>query len=220
MPVTQHPLRRSVRAELPHTAPASGNDDQASASQLVVFDRVRFSHKPGSASGMRCQQSNSPWPTAFPPPPPQSLHFRCDLVRRLRRYYAAVRLLSVMAHRRVPIGFPMRSALNVAEDSEISRFPRKVLVYAHRVSDRVGSDLALPRRLSQRGLRLTPTASAPQTTQALRPGACISRLNGWLAHPLSTLRAHPRECVRMTRSRRSWLSLQRIELSSTTLCRF
>ena len=28
MPVTQHPLHRSVRAELPHTAPALGDDDQ------------------------------------------------------------------------------------------------------------------------------------------------------------------------------------------------
>ena len=28
MPVTQHPLRRSVRAALPHTAPALGADDQ------------------------------------------------------------------------------------------------------------------------------------------------------------------------------------------------
>ena len=31
MPVTQHPLHRSVRAELPHTAPASGSDDQTLA---------------------------------------------------------------------------------------------------------------------------------------------------------------------------------------------
>jgi hypothetical protein len=28
MPVAQHPLHRSVRAELPHTAPASGSNDQ------------------------------------------------------------------------------------------------------------------------------------------------------------------------------------------------
>src|SRR5882672_9650211 len=28
MTVTQHPLHRSVRAELPHTAPALGRDDQ------------------------------------------------------------------------------------------------------------------------------------------------------------------------------------------------
>ena len=38
--------------------------------------------------------------------------------------------------------------------------------------------------------------------------------------PLSTLRPHPYECVRMTRGRRSWLSFQRMKLSFTTLCRF
>ena len=37
---------------------------------------------------------------------------------------------------------------------------------------------------------------------------------------LSTLRPHPCECVRMTRSRFSWLSLQRMKLSCTTLRRF
>ena len=34
--------------------------------------------------------------------------------------------------------------------------------------------------------------------------------------PLSTLRPHPHECARMTRGRRSWLSLQRMTLSFTT----
>ena len=38
--------------------------------------------------------------------------------------------------------------------------------------------------------------------------------------PLSTLRPHPYECVRMTRGHRSWLSFQRMKLSFTTLCRF
>ena len=36
MPVTQHPLHRSIRAELPHTAPALGRDDQAGTLQPVV----------------------------------------------------------------------------------------------------------------------------------------------------------------------------------------
>ena len=38
--------------------------------------------------------------------------------------------------------------------------------------------------------------------------------------PLSTLRPHPHGCARMTRGRRSWLSLQRMTLSFTTLRRF
>ena len=183
MPVTQHPLRRSVRAELPHTAPALGNDDQANTMQPVVSVSERLSREPGSMSGTRCQQTNSPWPTAFPPPPPQPHHFRHGLVRQLLRYYAAVRLLSAMAHRRAPKGFPMRSALNVAEDSEISRFPRKVFVCVHRVFDRVGSNIASPKRLSRCDLRLIPTASAPQSPHVFRRRACISRLNGWPAPP-------------------------------------
>ena len=36
MPVTQHPLHRSVRAELPHTAPALGCDDQTLAGVRVA----------------------------------------------------------------------------------------------------------------------------------------------------------------------------------------
>lgn len=183
MPVTQHPLRRSVRAELPHTAPALGNDDQANKMRPVVSVAERLSRDPGSMSGTRCQQTNSPWPTAFPPPSPPPHHFRRGLVRQLLRYYAAVRLLRVMAHRRAPKGFPMRSALNVAEDSEISRFPNKVLVCVHRVSDRVGSNIASPKRLSRCGLRLTPTTSAPQSPHAFRRRTCISRLNGWPALP-------------------------------------
>ena len=183
MPVTQHPLHRSVRAELPHTAPASGHDDRASTKRPFVSVPGRLSREPGSMSGTRCQRTDFPWPAAFPPPPPPPGHCRPGFVRQLRRYYAAVRLLSAMAHRRTPEGFPMRSALNVAEDPEISRFPRKVLVCVHMVSDRVGSGTASPKRLCRCGLRLVSTTSAPQTSHAFRHGACISRLNGWPAHP-------------------------------------
>ena len=116
MPVTQHPLHRSVRAELPHTAPALGHDDQASKMRPVVSVRGHLSREPGSVSGARCRQTDFPWPAAFPPPPPLPGHFRPGFVRRLLRYYAAVRLPSAMAHRRTPLGFPMHSALNVAEE--------------------------------------------------------------------------------------------------------
>ena len=68
MPVTQHPLHRSVR-ELPHTAPALGHDDQASTMQPVVSASGRCSREPGTMSGTRCRQTDFPWPTAFPPPP-------------------------------------------------------------------------------------------------------------------------------------------------------
>ena len=177
MPVTQHPLHRSVRAALPHTAPASGCDDRASKMRPVVSARGRLSRKPGSMSGTRCRQTDFPWPAAFPPPPPLPGHCRPGFVRQLPRYYAAVRLPSAMAHRRTPEGFPMRSALDVAEDPGTSRFPREMYSRMLGVSDRAGSMLASPKRQARCGLRHISTASAPRTSRALRRGACISRLN-------------------------------------------
>ena len=114
IPVTQHPVHSSVRAELPHTAPALGLDDQASRMRPVVSVCGQLWREPGSVSGARCRQTNFPCPAAFPPPPPLPGHFRPRFVRRLinNRYDGAVRLPSAMAHRRRPEGFPMRSALN------------------------------------------------------------------------------------------------------------
>ena len=177
MPVTQHPLHRSVRAALPHTAPASGCDDQASKLRPVVSARGRLSREPGAVSGTRCRQTDFPWPAAFPPPPPRPGHCRPGFVRQLPRYYAAVRLLSAMAHRRTPVGFPMRSALNVAEDPETSRFPREMYPRMHGVSDCAGSVLASPMRQARCGLRHVSKTSAPRTTCASRRRACISQLN-------------------------------------------
>ena len=177
MPVTQHPLRRSVREELPHTASASGHDDQVGEMRPALSVRSRLSREPGSRSGTRCRQTDFRWPAAFPPPPPLPGQFRPGFVRRLLRYYAAVRLPSAMAHRRTPSGFPMRSALNVAEDPGTSRFPRKVLLCMHGVCGRAGSDTALPKRQPRYDLRLISTTSAPRTTRSFCHGADITRLN-------------------------------------------
>ena len=128
--------------------------------QPFVSASGRLTHEPGSKSGARCQQTDFPWPAAFPPPPPQPGHCRPDLVRQRPRYYAAVRLLSTMAHRRTPLGFPMRSALNVAEDAEISRFPCEMFPRVHGVSDRAGLWPTSRYRCSRRSLPLLLTASA------------------------------------------------------------
>jgi hypothetical protein len=183
MPVTQHPLHRSVRAALPHTAPALGRDDRTNMKQPFVSASGRLSHEPGSMSGARCQLTDFPWPAAFPPPPPRPGHCRPGFVRQLPRYYVAVRLLSAMAHRRTPEGFPMRSALNVAEDPETSRFPRKVLARVRRVCDCAGSMPASPMRQARCGLRHISTASAPRSSRASRPGAWIAQLNTRPARP-------------------------------------
>ena len=177
MPVTQHPLHKSVREELPHTAPALGHDDQASKMRPALSVCRRLSREPGSRSGTRCHHTDFPWPAAFPPPPPLPGQFRPGFVRRLLRYYAAVRPPSAIAHRRTPLRFPMRFALNVAEDPGTSGFPRKVLSCMHGVCGRAGFGAGLPKRQPRCDLRLISTASAPRTTRSFCHGACITRLN-------------------------------------------
>jgi hypothetical protein len=177
MPVIQHPLHRSVHAELPHTAPASGRDDRTSTKQSFVSASGRLTHEPGSMPGARCHQTDFPWPAAFPTPPPQLRHFSPGFVRRLPRYYAAVRLLSAIAHRRTPSSFPMRSALDGAEDPETSRFPREMCPRLHGVSDCAGPALASPKRPARCGLRHVSKTSAPRATCTSRRRACISQLN-------------------------------------------
>jgi hypothetical protein len=75
---------------------------------------------------------------------PPSLHrFRCrslGIVRRLRRYFGAVRLPTSVRHRRTSFDFPTRSAvLSPADRRGISRFPRKVVPCMLGVSDRAES---------------------------------------------------------------------------------
>jgi hypothetical protein len=220
MPVTQHPLHRSVRAALPHTAPASGHDDRTIVKQPFVSASGRLTHEPGSKPGARCQQTDFPWPAAFPLPPPQPGHCRPGFVRQLPRYYAAVRLLSVMARRRTPLGFPMRSALDV---QKTLRSPGSRTRCVHACT---GSLTArgphLPRQSGKHGVAfgMSPRPRHPEPPAPCGAGHRFRSSIPGLPFPLSTLRPHPRECARMTRGRRSWLSLQRMTLSFTTSRRF
>ena len=110
-----------------------------------------------------------------------SLHrLRCrslDLVRRLRRYFGAVRLPTFVHHRRTSFDFPIRSAvLSPAGKRGISRFPHKVLAYMHGVSDRAGFWCAWRWRCTRCCLTQISTASASRSTCGLRSRACISGL--------------------------------------------
>ena len=113
------------------------------------------------------------------PPSLHRLRRRCSgLVRRLRRYYAAVRLPTSVRHRRVSLDFPMRSAFATAADGRgTSRFPCRVFPYMRGVSDRAGFLSVLPER--RLGCCLPPisTASASRRAHCSRNGACISRLD-------------------------------------------
>ena len=71
------PPHRSVRAELPHTAPTSGHERQASVGMRTpvtlpgVSCAVHSTRRPGSASGSRATGQNCPRSSAFPPAGPQ-----------------------------------------------------------------------------------------------------------------------------------------------------
>src|SRR5213593_3965108 len=111
-------------------------------------------------------------PLVQPPSLPR-LHGRLpSLVRRLPRYYGAVRLPALVHHRRVSLDFPMRSAAPSATDERgISRFPLAVLGGMLGVSDRAGSASASRYRRRRDSLPPSSTASAP------RSESWISRLN-------------------------------------------
>ncbi len=125
--------------------------------------------------------------------PPSLHHLRCHrdftrgIVRRLLRYYAAVRLPVPLTHRRTPEGFTMCSAANAsqraAEERGTSRFPCRTFPRVYGVSDRAGSSAASPSRHRRCDLRSILTTSAPRSSRALRHGVMITRLNG---RPAST----------------------------------
>jgi hypothetical protein len=115
---------------------------------------------------------------------PPSLHhllgLRLGLVRRLCRYYGAVRLPMPVHHRRASLDFPMRSGVfSSPVRHRISRFPLKVLTYMRRVSDRAESKSVSRYRRPQFCLPLISTASAPQSSHRFHGGVSISRLNTW-----------------------------------------
>lgn len=100
------------------------------------------------------------------------------LVRRLPRYYEAVRLPGVVRRRRLPWGFTIRSAVpSTADDAGTSRFPCELIPCVRGVSDRAGSGRASRYRHARCCLPLFSKASAPRSTRGFRPGALISRLN-------------------------------------------
>ena len=219
MPVTQHPLHRSVRAALPHTAPALGHDDRTNL-QPFVSASGRLTHEPGSKSGARCQQTDFPWPAAFPPPPPRPGHadpalFGSFLGTTQQSDFSASWLIGVRPQ-------ASRCALHSMLQKTL-RSPGSRARCVHACS---GSLTArgprLPRQCGKHGVAF---GMFPRPRHPVRPATAVaghgfrSSIPG-LPFPLSTLRPRPHDRARMTRGRRSWLSLQRMTLSFTTSRRF
>src|SRR6266436_10421398 len=85
-------------------------------------------------------------------------------VRRLPRYYRAVRLPRSVRHRRTSLDFPTRPKATAARGGlGTSRFPREVSAYVHGVSDRAGLWHTSRYRCTRWGLPLLLTASASRS---------------------------------------------------------
>ena len=123
---------------------------------------------------------------------------RRQFVRRLRRYYAAVRLPATVHHRRTSLDFTMRPRHAGLGSRRISRFSRRLLPCMLGVSDLAGYQRSWPKRNIDCGLPLTPTGSASRT-------CLISRLNTQPA--LSPVNASPCGLLHPTHdSGSSWLA--------------
>jgi hypothetical protein len=167
-PIAERPLHRSGRAELPHPAPTSGNDAEAQErfSCCLTYPLER-AWRTGPALCPECVAL-----LRVPLGPAPSLHHlrrrSFGVVRRLRRYYGPVRLPTSVHHRRASCDFPIRSAhLAAAEESGISRFPRKVRPCMLGVSDRAGPCDISPSRYRRFRLPRAFTASASRSNPPL-----------------------------------------------------
>jgi hypothetical protein len=106
--------------------------------------------------------------THIPFDQPPSLHLlRAALgrqfVRRLRQYYAAVRLPAPVHHRRTSLDFTMRPTRARLGSRRISRFSRKLFPCLPGVSDRAGYQRPLPMRSVDYCLPHSLTGSASRT---------------------------------------------------------
>ena len=126
-PVTRRPPHRSLRAELPHKAPASGRNAQTRFIYPLTYP---------------CLRTLQPFPALSPvagllariafgqPPFLHQLRRRAltpHFVRRFLRYYRVVRLLRFVHRMLVPLGFHARTLRTPLRrvDPEISRLPRE-----------------------------------------------------------------------------------------------
>ena len=210
MLIAEHPLHRSGRAELPHPAPVSGIDG---------YYRMRLSFTimpipvlcPGHGTLIRIPLDQ---------PPSLRLLRGClvrSFVRRLRRYYAAVRLPVIVHRRRASSDFPTRPVLlpSFTGDNGLSRFSLNMFPHMLGVCDRAepASHFRLFLALSSVAFNFWGQSrrSGFNPFRGSIPNLCV---------PLSTLGLRHRYRRPMTRSQTGWLRLVCSGLSPPTYCRF
>ena len=166
-----------------------------------------------SATGRPCP-AQSPGPTArlrIPRDQPPSLHLlradRCrQFVRRLRQYYAAVRLPLPVHHRRTPLGFPTRPVLlpRANKGSPGSR------ACCFRACD--GS--LTPRSPCVSCLGDTSGVAFRISLERRHSGSIVTRLNAMPAHSFHNASRLNLRTAAHDQVRCGWLTLHRAELPS------
>ena len=163
-PVTRRPPHRSLRARLPHKAPALGRNAQTvfrirmhdrQSQHPAAGDPVVESH-PIYRLTYPFQRTLQPFPALGPvagllariafgqPPFLHQLRRRAltpHFVRRFLPYYGAVRLLKIVHRMLVPLGFHARTHHTPLQraDPEISRLPREKCRHMPWFFDRAGA---------------------------------------------------------------------------------
>ena len=211
--IARRPLHRSRRAELPHRAPASGDD--AKPDRWVSFayplERIARVHA-GSVSGSRFAQAAFPLASSLP-----STTSATFCVPQLRRYYEAVRLPTTVHLWRVPHGVP--SAVCSTAQTVVGSPGFRVKCIRTCSGSPTARSLLVPRDRGTFSFAFRLVRGRRHSELPARAGTHFRSSIPGLHVPLSTLhlRSYPRLC--MTRSRCGSLLLHRIEFSSTTLHR-
>ncbi len=173
-PVTRRPPHRSLRAGLPHKAPASGRNVQT-IFRIGVYD-TQFWHPYRLTYPF--QRTLQPFPAQGPvtgllariafgqPPFLHQLRRRAltpHFVRRFLRYYGVVRLLRIVHRILIPLGFNARTRRTPFRraDPEISRLPREKCRHMPWFFDRAGAVHISSWRRARCCLPFTIRRSAP-----------------------------------------------------------
>ena len=178
-PGTRRPPHRSLRAELPHKAPASGRNAQTRFMYRLTYPFQRTLQPSPALNPVASLLAQ----IAFGQPPfLLQLRRRTlppNFVRRFLRYYGVVRLLRFVHRMLVPLGFHARTHRTPLRRAkpETSRLPCQKCRHMPWFFDRAGAMRASSWRRARCCLPLTIRKSAPRR---------ITRFRGSIARPVGS----------------------------------